>query len=31
MVIKEDCFDIDAADPDIAKIRAIEKKDGINQ
>jgi branched-chain amino acid transport system substrate-binding protein len=31
MVIKEDCFEIDAADPDIAKIRAIEKKDGINQ
>ncbi len=31
MVIKEDCFPIDAADPDIAKIRAIEKKNGINQ
>jgi len=31
MVIKEDCFEIDAADPDIAKIRAIEKKDNINQ
>jgi branched-chain amino acid transport system substrate-binding protein len=29
MVVKEDCFPIDAADPDIAKIRAIEKEQGI--
>jgi branched-chain amino acid transport system substrate-binding protein len=27
MVIKEDCFDISAADPSIAKVRAIEKAD----
>jgi branched-chain amino acid transport system substrate-binding protein len=30
MVLQEDCFDISADDPDIAKVRAIEKQEGIN-
>lgn len=30
MVLQQDCFDISADDPDIAKVRAIEKQEGIS-
>jgi hypothetical protein len=30
MVVQEDCFAISDADPDIAKVRAIEKEQGIS-
>jgi hypothetical protein len=30
MVVQEDCFPISDADPDIAKVRAIEKEQGIS-
>ena len=29
MTLKEDCFSISAADPDIARVRAIEQKQGL--
>jgi branched-chain amino acid transport system substrate-binding protein len=29
MVRKEDCFDISADDPDVAKVRALEKQQGL--
>jgi branched-chain amino acid transport system substrate-binding protein len=29
MVLKEDCFEVSASDPDIARVRGIEKKQGV--